>query len=115
MNFEDIDTLKFEESKVTDAVIISFGPFNGLDEIHAVDIKLFDEIPEEIGRHDGHAVNMDDTDGRFFTYGNNAEDLFKAMKPILSEFEFLKNAEVYLEFTENGKVIRDLEFKLNQS
>ena len=115
MNFEEIDTFKFEEPKVTDLVIISFGPFNGLDEIHAVDMKLYDEIPEEIGRHDGHEVNMADTDGRFFTYGKNAENLFKAMQPILSEFEFLINAEVYLEFTENGKVIRDLEFKLNPS
>jgi len=57
---------------------------------------------------------MDDTDGRFFTYGNNAEKLFKVMQPILSEFKFLKNAYVRLEFTDNGKVIRDLEFNINE-
>jgi len=115
MNFEDLETLKFEEPNITDVAIIGFGPFNKLDEIHAVDIRLYKEIPEEIGRHDGHEVNMDDTDGRFFTYGNNAEELFKVMKPILNEFEFLNEAYVYLRFTENGKVKQDIEFKLNQS
>ena len=59
-----IESFKFEKTEVTDSVIISFGTFNGIDEIHAVDIKLFDEIPEEIGRHDGHIVSLeDDTEG----------------------------------------------------
>ncbi|WP_179349014.1 hypothetical protein [Winogradskyella pacifica] len=116
MNFEELESFKFEKTEVTDSVIISFGTFNGIDEIHAVDIKLFDEIPEEIGRHDGHIVTLeDDTEGQFFTYGNNAEELFKIMKPILDEFDFLKNAEVYLSFTDNNKIVRNLEFKLSAS
>jgi hypothetical protein len=79
-----------------------------------VDIKLYNEIPETIGRHDGHCVTLDDdTEGQFFTYGTNAEELFKVMKPILEEFEFLKNANVHLCFTENDKKVRDLEFKMN--
>jgi hypothetical protein len=55
---------------------------------------------------------MDDTHGRFFTYGNNAEELFKLMLPILKEYEFLKNATVQLNFV-NEEHQRDLEFKLS--
>lgn len=115
MNFEDLEKLKFEEPELKDCVIISFGQFSDLDDIHAVDMRLFNEIPVKIGSHDGHEVNMDNTDGRFFTYGNNAEELFKVMKPILCEFEFLKTADVYLRFTENRKEVQHLEFKLNQA
>ena len=37
------------------------------------------------------------------------------MKPILDEFDFLKNAEVYLSFTVNNKIVRNIEFKLSAS
>ena len=114
MTLEEFDNLNFARPDVQDSVIISFGKFNGLDEIHKVDTKLFENIPEDIGYYDGHEVNMDDTDGRFFAYGRNAEALFKAIKPILNEFEFLNNADVYLEFTKNDKIVSELEFKLNQ-
>ncbi len=114
MNFEDLKSFNFEESDGNDSVIISFGAFNGIDEIHAVDIKLFEAIPEAIGRHDGHAVTLeDDTEGQFFTYGTNAEELFKVMKPILDEFDFLKNAAVRLKFTKNNTTVGDLEFKMS--
>lgn len=114
MTLEELNLLNFDKHKLQDTVIISFGRFNGIDEIHKVDIRLFENIPEEIGLYDGHEVNMDDTDGRLFAYGKNAEALFKVMKPLLSEFEFLKDANVYLEFTENGEVVSDMEFKMNQ-
>lgn len=114
MNFEDIKPSNFDETEVIDSVIISFGAYNGIDEIHAVDMKLYKGIPQTVGSHDGHCVTLDDdTAGQFFTYGNNAEELFKVMKPILDEFDFLKNANVYLSFTENNKEVRNLEFKMN--
>lgn len=50
----------------------------------------------------------------YFTYGNNVEVLFKIMQPILNEFEFLNDADVYLEFTKNNKIVSELEFKLNK-
>ncbi|RLD29160.1 MAG: hypothetical protein DRI75_04390 [Bacteroidetes bacterium] len=77
MTLEELEKLNFENPDVQDSVIISFGKFNGLDEIHKVDMKLLEDIHEDIGYYDGHEVNMDDTDGRFFAYGNNAEKLFK--------------------------------------
>jgi len=54
MTLEEFDKLNFEKSDLQDSVVISFGKFNGLDEIHKVDMKLFETIPEDIGYFDGH-------------------------------------------------------------
>lgn len=97
-----------------DAVIISFGPFEGLDIIHELDMRLFEDIPDTIGQHDGHEVAMDDSHGTLFTYGENAETLFKAMHPILSEFDFLKGATVYLGFHHQKDKELDLEFNFEK-
>lgn len=86
MNFEDI---ALSNLKQTDSVVISFSGFNGLDEIRALDIKPYQEIPDSMGRHDGHLVTLeDDSEGQFFTYENNAEELFKVLKPLLDDFYF---------------------------
>lgn len=112
MELLDLENLDFDEDKRQDSVIIEFGPFEGLDIIHEVDMRLIDIIPESVGAHDMHEVNMDDTDGRFFTYGNNAEELFKIMLPVLKDYEFLRTATVHLTFVD-GEEERDLEFKLS--
>ncbi len=96
-----------------DVVIISFNEsFNGLDEIHKLDIKLFDSIPSNIGSYDGHEVAMDDSHGTLFAYGYNAEELFKTMEPILKEFDFLKEASVYLRFNKKNDTYTELDFKM---
>ncbi len=114
MTLEELDKLNFEKPDVQDSVIISFGKFNGLDEIHKVDMKLFKAIPKNIGYYDGHEVNMDDTDGRFFAYGSNAEKLFKTMEPILNEYDFLNEARVYLCFNKEDETRSELEFIMNK-
>jgi len=101
-------------SEFHDSVIVSFGSFNGLDEIHEVDELLTKIIPGEVGYHDFHEVCMDDTDGRFFSYGRNAEELFKLMRPVLKKFQFSNESYIYLSFMENGNLKSDLEFKLNK-
>ncbi|MGI9551505.1 MAG: hypothetical protein ACR2MT_09925 [Aurantibacter sp.] len=98
-----------------DSVIIYFGTFAGLDEIHRLDTRLYEEIPLAIGRHDGHEVAIDDTHGTLFSYGENAETLFKAMQPILNEFDFLEGATVQLCFINNREKPLDLEFKLERT
>lgn len=113
MNIEDLDRFSTDLYTGQDEVIISFGAFEGIDEIHKLDLLLFEKIPTEIGRYDGHEVNMDDTDGRLFAYGKNAEALFKVMQPILNDFEFLYDAQVYLRFVNEGKEDSELEFNLN--
>ncbi len=108
----DLEKIDFDTIKKEDSVIIEFGEFKGLDIIHEIDTRLINVIPKEIGRHDMHEVAMDDSHGRFFVYGKNAEELFKKMIPILKEYDFLQNATVYLNFV-NGNKERDLEFKLS--
>lgn len=112
MQLWNIENLNFDSAERSDSVIIDFGNFHSLEIIHEIDLRLLEIIPESIGKHDMHEVAMDDTHGRFFTYGNNAGELFKLMLPILREYEFLNNATVQLNFV-NGEQQRDLEFKLS--
>ena len=112
MKLLDIEKLNFDSIKKEDSIIIEFGAFSGLDVIHEIDSKLIELIPKQIGRHDMHEIAMDGSHGRFFTYGKNAEKLFKKMLPILKEYDFLHNANVYLNFVEENKE-RDLEVKLS--
>ena len=107
---ENIDELPELDLEPKDVVIIQFGSFDGLDEIHKLDEMLYNEIPEQIGRHDGHEVAMDDSHGTIFTYGENAETLFKTMQPILNRFDFLNGASVYLEFKVGKKEPIEIEF-----
>ena len=109
LDLENIDI----DLKKEDSVIIEFGEFKGLDIIHEIDTKLINVIPEELGRHDMHEVAMDNSHGRFFIYGKNAEELFKTMIPVLKEYDFLQNATVFLNFVDGNKE-KDLEFKLSR-
>lgn len=114
MTSEELFLIDKKISENRDEVIISFGPFDGLAQIHRVDMMLFDHIPEDIGGHEGHEVNIDDTNGQFFTYGKNAEELFLFMKPMLLQFDFLRDALVYLRFNKDDGTFSELEFKLNE-
>jgi len=96
-----------------DSVLIQFGAFGGLDEIHKLDLRLFDEIPAEIGWHDGHEVAVDDTHGTLFSYGDNAEKLFLTMLPILKDFDFLDGATVHLSFIKQDKTVSEIEFEFH--
>ena len=114
MTSEELFQIDKKIAQNGDEVIVSFGAFDGLDEIHRVDALLFDNISEDIGRYDGHEVNMEDTDGRLFAYGRNAEELFNLMKPILLRFEFLQKAMVYLRFNNADGSHSELEFRLEE-
>ena len=96
MQLLNIENLDFDSVEKRDSVIIEFGSFESLEIIHEIDLRLLETIPESVGKHDMHEVALDDTHGRFFTYGKNAGELFKLMLPILREYEFLKNATVHL-------------------
>lgn len=115
MTSEELFQLDKKISENGDQVIVSFGPFDGLDEIHRLSLLMFNNISEDIGRYDGHEVNLDDTDGRLFAYGRNAEELFKLMKPILLQFNFLEKAMVYLRFNNDDGTHSELEFRLDES
>lgn len=111
---EEYRDLNLRSEPRQDSVLINFNRFSGLYEIHRLDMKLFDGIPSHIGAHDGHEVDMDESHGTIFTYGENAEELFKAMQPILIEFDFIEGATVCLNFINNRKKPLELEFKFEK-
>jgi hypothetical protein len=80
-----------------------------LDALHELDLKLDKLIREKgVGVYDWHEINLDMTDGTLYMYGPNAEALFKAVKPVLEETDFTKNAVAVLRFgglRENASVI----------
>lgn len=114
MTSEELFQIDKKISENGDAVIISFGTFESLDVIHQLDALMFETISEDIGRYDGHEVCMENTNGQFFAYGRNAEELFKVMRPILLQFDFLKTAMVYLHFNKEDGTHSELEFRLDE-
>ena len=114
MTSEELFQIDKKISENGDEVIVSFGAFNVLEAMHQVDAMLYDNISEDIGRYDGHEVNRKDSDGRLFAYGRNAEELFKLMKPILLQFDFLQKALVYLRFNNEDGSHSELEFRLEE-
>lgn len=71
------------------------------------DDKPFYELSERLctiieenrlGIYDGHEIAMDNTDGSYYIYGPNAEEIFKAIKPTLESAYFMKGATAILTF-----------------
>jgi hypothetical protein len=64
------------------------------------------------GYYDGHEMAMDNSHGRLFMYGSNSEKLYKKIKSVLDETDFLKGASAYLQFESNGPNPLTLELKV---
>ena len=98
------------------AVIIEFLYYKDeLDELHQLDEKLNKAIKEKgVGYYDGHEINLDMSDGSLYMYGPNAEELFKAVKPILEETDFTKNAVAYLRFGNPGSDALEIEVEIGR-
>ena len=85
---------------VEHAVIIHFQYGKGkMDDLY----KLRDKIEQQInskglGEYDGHEIATDLSDGFFYMYGPNAEQLFAGIKLILEETDFMKGAKAKLRF-----------------
>jgi len=83
------------------AVIISFYHYEnkGLDELFALEDRLHQVLTENsLGRSDGHEIACEGTDGSLYMYGPSAEKLFAAIKPILQETDFMREATALLRF-----------------
>ena len=50
------------------------------------------------GEYDGHEIAVDYSDGILYMYGQNAENLFKVIKPTLDSCDFMKGATAKLRF-----------------
>lgn len=52
----------------------------------------------EIGKYDGHEMEINNRDGSYYMYGPNAETLFKTVLPTLEKYDFMKGASAVLRF-----------------
>lgn len=82
------------------SVIISFDyGQDGLTPLLELSAKLEAVLKKEMaGELDGHEVAMDDSDGRLFMYGHDAEILFKAVRPTLRKVPWMHGATATMRF-----------------
>jgi hypothetical protein len=90
------------------SVVISFnycfkdlGPLQDLEDMLR---KTIDE--KNLGEYEGSEIEDDLSCGNLYMYGPNAEDLFKGIKFILDQTEFMKGAKAKLifgEMNQNGR------------
>jgi len=113
MNIRDL----FNKSNagVRQSIVIHFYyGISSLDPLHALESKLRIALHNTgLGEHDGHEIAMDDSDGFLYLYGENAEALFKFIRPILLTVPFMRGAEVNLRFgSTDDPSVSDIDFIL---
>ena len=96
------------------SLIITFNyGIEELDELFQLEDKLRDAIElKHVGEYDGHEIAIDSSDGTLFMYGPNAEALFKCVKPILDETEFMRGAVAQLRFGPPSDDVKEIEIEL---
>jgi hypothetical protein len=115
MNFNDLLNNDSSEKNTRQGVVIyfSYGHEN-LEPLHELESKLRIALYNSAaGELDGHQMALDLLDGFLYFFGDNAEELFKVIKPILIATPFMKKAEVNLRFgiSDDNKVT-DIDFVL---
>jgi len=101
MKIEDLfNKVENTEREYKQSVLINFDyGYQELDELHTLESKLRVFLYSKgIGELDGHEINIDMSDGTLYLHAHNAEELFKAIRPILLDAPFMKKAEVHLRF-----------------
>jgi len=100
MRIQDLFNPENSEMEYKQSILINFYyGYEGLEELHDLESKLRVFLYNKgIGELDGHEINMDGSDGTLYLYAHNAEELFKAIRPVLLQAPFMKKAEVYLRF-----------------
>lgn len=96
------------------SVIITFNyGIEELDALFELEDKLRNAIElKQVGEYDGHEIAMDSSDGTLYMYGPNAEALFKCIKPILEETEFMRGAIAQLRFGPPSDDVKEIEIEL---
>jgi hypothetical protein len=79
-------------------VHFTYGSTN-FQHIYAIEDLLRMAISEAgAGEYDRREVADDGSDGVLYMYGPNAENLFRAISPVLASFPFMRGATVTLHF-----------------
>lgn len=96
------------------AVIIHFTyGMEDLDPLFTLEETLEQVITaNDLGRHDGHEIAMDNSDGFLYMYGRNAETLFKGIQKTLRAVQFMQGASVLLRFGPPDKGVKEIEFSI---
>lgn len=106
-----------EESKVDyqHAVLVHFiNGTQGMEDHYTVGAELSRAIEQKgLGVYDFHEIAMDDSHGTLFMYGNNAEDLFKGVLPILKKAQFCKGATAVLRFGSHNTEVPEIEVDID--
>lgn len=100
MRIQDLFNPENSEAEYKQSILINFYyGSNQLEELHELESKLRVFLYNKgIGELDGHEINIDGSDGTLYLYAHNAEELFKAIRPVLLQAPFMKKAEVFLRF-----------------
>lgn len=104
--------------KFTHSIIIEFQyGIDSLDPLHGLGDKMAYALDQsDLGYYDGHEIAMDDSDGRYFLYGINAEQMYKVIEPLLFEVDWMEGAEVALFFgNEDYDQVKKIEFVLERN
>jgi hypothetical protein len=96
------------------SIIVHFNYLtDNLEELHNLKAKLEKVIHEKkVGEYDGHEIATDYSDGFLYMYGPNAEELFKTIKPVLEDTNFIKGAKVKLLFGELDSGAKEIELEI---
>ncbi|GHA62263.1 hypothetical protein [Pontibacter akesuensis] len=105
---------KSKNNEPEHAVIVRFDyGIEKLEPLHALEDKLEEVIGEEgVGEYDGHEIAVDYSDGFLYMYGPNAEILFKTVKPVLTEADFMKGAKATLRFGPPEDGVKEVEVEI---
>jgi hypothetical protein len=84
-----------------------------LEALHLLEDALEELLTvKKVGEYDGHEIAADYSDGFLYLYGQNAETLFKAIKPVLEATDFMKGSVATLRFGEPGTGAHEIEVEL---
>ncbi len=109
--------VSFSNPDFNQFVLIEFRyGIDSLDPLHALEDKLHLALDHTgIGYHDGHEIAKDDSHGRLFLYGTNAEAVYKLIEPILFTVDWMDGAEVFLRFGDTSdKEAKEIDFVLQR-
>lgn len=93
-------TEKTKRMNENQLVVIQF--FYGIDdlnELHELEKQLYSNSANNaIGKYEGHEISLDFGDGYLYFNGENAEELFHSIKPILEQHYFMDKSIATLRF-----------------
>ncbi len=112
--FKKKDSASNLNPKAEHCVVINFNyGLDNLEPLHKLENRLDSTLQSSgHGECDGHEIATDMSHGIIYLYGSNAETVFKTVKPILEDCEFMRNARVTLRFGPPEDGVTELELTL---